>query len=408
MVISRNKLLDYLFTFSFFLLGINSYTLLLEDEYPTIKFLKYFTSFFVLFTFLLYRHYFKPKTSGFISYITILFSAYSVLLILRSIQVTPEFLKYSFGNPFHLMAYLIPLILINTKINLFSLSLLIKFTKKFLPITIVLILYVFFLLNSEKWLRHFSLITIFEGSITLLYITRFINPSKRINNYLVFVIIWSILIISALYGRRGIFLDYSLIIAFSYLLLYSTKSVALSTKKIIVLLGFVFFTVLMFYFLNELAKFYVFERGFSQDAWNESRGKVIDDFFLDFRSYYDWIFGRNINGTVLGRINAFTFERSSIENGFLHTILKGGLFYLIPQLIIFVYAFYIGWFRSYNVYTKAMAALIIIHILGMIAFNIPSFGVRYLLVWIYVSLIINTNICRLSNVSIQRILFFYQ
>ena len=90
-----------------------------------------------------------------------------------------------------------------------------------------------------------------------------------------------------------------------------------------------------------------------------------------------------------------------IENGFLFVILKGGLLYLMPMLIILIYSAFIGWFNTKNDLTKAFSALILIQILGMFSFNLPMLTARYILVWIAVPICLSKQIRKLNNQTIK-------
>ena len=111
---------------------------------------------------------------------------------------------------------------------------------------------------------------------------------------------------------------------------------------------------------------------------------MFEDFNNDFTSNNDWIFGRGLEGRVYRSIHS---EGSSetIENGFLTILLRGGLLYLVPFILILLRASYLGLFCSRNDLAKALGCIILIHFLGMFAFNLPDYSGQYILVWISVS-----------------------
>jgi hypothetical protein len=263
-------------------------------------------------------------------------------------------------------------------------------------------------LNQNRWLEHYNLVTIFEGALVILFLSSHILVSYKTKISL-FLFVFGILLLSSIYGRRSIFIDYGLILFFYLLIKFQTKNLSrsrlfLQTFSLIVL-GSVIFLILG----DSIFNLYIFERGFSKDAWEESRGQVMVDFFSDFKSPIDWIFGRGLDGKVFRTLSkSDDMMGSGIENGFLHTILKGGLVYLSLQLIIFLKAFYLGWARSKNDLAKAMASLIPIHILGMVAFNLPSFTVRYILLWVVVSVLLSSDLRLKSNKEIKELINIYK
>jgi hypothetical protein len=133
-----------------------------------------------------------------------------------------------------------------------------------------------------------------------------------------------------------------------------------------------------------LSSAYVFQRGFDTASLEASRERVFEDFFIDFSGTNEWLFGRGLDGDILRTI---TEEGTGklIENGFLTVILKGGLFYLIPMLIIMLKACYLGFFKSNNDLGKALAALVFIQIISMMMHGLPEYSSHYVLVWVAVA-----------------------
>lgn len=62
----------------------------------------------------------------------------------------------------------------------------------------------------------------------------------------------------------------------------------------------------------------------------------------------DWLLGRGMSGTYKSPSAAAddVANRSLIETGYLHLILKGGILLLIPYLIILINSVYKGFFRQ--------------------------------------------------------------
>jgi hypothetical protein len=193
---------------------------------------------------------------------------------------------------------------------------------------------------------------------------------------------------------------------FYYVIMSFNKVVSLTTK----LRNYFIIGVALFSFILMLdtlsSKLYIFERGLNKEGWDESRGLIFEDFFTDFGSNPgDWVWGRGLDGKILR-----TFELESggygdtIENGFLYVFLKAGGFYLVMMLWIFLYGAYLGWFRSSNQLTKAASALILIHVIGMISFNLPVFNAEYAMVWISVVITYSVQIRKLTDQQVKLLL----
>ena len=130
----------------------------------------------------------------------------------------------------------------------------------------------------------------------------------------------------------------------------------------------------------------------------------MEDYFEDFSSVSDWVYGRGLNGTIKRTIKKGAGVGKGIENGYLHLILKGGNVYFFFVLYFFLKAFYLGWFKSNNDFTKAFASLLIIHFLGMIGFNIPIFNHRYMLLWLSIPICFSVYYRSLTNQQVKQLI----
>jgi hypothetical protein len=214
------------------------------------------------------------------------------------------------------------------------------------------------------------------------------------------------ILIGAIYGRRSYTLDMIFLFAFYYILLSYNKVVSLATKlRNYFLIGLAIFSFI--FLLDALSsKLYIFERGLNKEGWDESRSRIFEDFFTDFGSNpTDWIWGRGLDGKILRSIDIETGGYGdTIENGFLYVLLKAGGFYLLLMMWILLYAAFLGWFKSSNQLTKAASAIILIHVVGMIPFNLPIFNAEYALVWISAVICYSQNIRKLSDGQVKLLL----
>jgi predicted membrane protein len=138
----------------------------------------------------------------------------------------------------------------------------------------------------------------------------------------------------------------------------------------------------------------------SISGFEESRSRVFTDFFEDFNSSSDWLFGRGLEGTVRRTIMEEGIS-NTIENGFLFLILKGGLIYTALFVVILLRASYLGVFKSKNDIVKALASLIFIHVVMMLYFNLPDYSTRYVLIWIFASVCFTPEMRNLSNEEVH-------
>jgi hypothetical protein len=226
---------------------------------------------------------------------------------------------------------------------------------------------------------------------------------KRTVTFAALIYIFLMIILSAIYGRRGMLIDYMLLLTFMLLIRLRSPMLGLNDRFKIYFSGFII--IMMLLITSSIIKSsYAFQRGFNQEAFEASRGRVFQDFFEDFNTTSDWIFGRGIDGTVLRTINIDTGAENLIENGILTIILKGGLIYMIPYVLLFLGAIYYGFFRSNNDLCKSLAAILLIHLVIMFQFNLPDYSSKYVFVWIAISTCFNPAIRALNNETLYMVL----
>jgi len=203
------------------------------------------------------------------------------------------------------------------------------------------------------------------------------------------------------YGSRGILMDYIILLLFMIVFRLRSPFLEFADRMRIYFAGLIVIILVMAFGYLATSS-YVFQRGFSKDAFEESRSVVFQDFFLDFSSTTDWVIGRGLDGTVFRSLNIDEERAGYIENGFLTVTLKGGLLYLIPFILILLRASYLGFFRSNNDMVKAMAALLLIYVMMMIHFNLPAYTTRYVFIWIATSTCFTPVLRNYSNEEIYQ------
>jgi hypothetical protein len=203
----------------------------------------------------------------------------------------------------------------------------------------------------------------------------------------------------AQFGRRGMMIEY--ILLFIAMIVLRLRTVFLTIRdRIWMYFAGMLMAMMVFSLGSLITNTYIFERGgFSKSAVEESRGSVFNDFFFDFNTSSDWLLGRGLEGRVLRSINLEEGTSDVIENGFLTVILKGGLLYLLSSIFIFLKASYLGLFRSNNDVAKALAILILIYVVMMAYFNIPTYSTKYFFTWMSAAVLLSSEYRQYSNLQ---------
>jgi hypothetical protein len=108
-----------------------------------------------------------------------------------------------------------------------------------------------------------------------------------------------------------------------------------------------------------------------------------------------WIIGNGIEAAY--SYSGFAEPRYVHETGYIYLILKGGIIYLSLYIILLLHAFYKGFFKTNNRFTKGMALYMLFNVIFLIPFGLPSFSLYYLLVWISFALCENHKLRYLSD-----------
>ncbi len=138
-------------------------------------------------------------------------------------------------------------------------------------------------------------------------------------------------------------------------------------------------------------------------AGEDTRSGVEEFFFQSFQGKeLDWLVGRGINGTYYCPIFRNP-NRDVIETGYLHMILKGGLVYLLTFILFLLFSMYLGFFKSKNTMTRAMAFYIFMRFIALIPFGLPSFSFEYVVLWIFIAFCQSNKFRSFNDQAIKRI-----
>jgi hypothetical protein len=372
---------------SFLALNFYGWILAVEVKYGIPEIVKYVLSVSVLCIMIWYKfkNPIKPLPGGFLNIVIVVFVVWSLILVVASVLRANSifFIQMALAMPYYLIPYLLPVLLLYSKfdLNFFSNLFFYSFIL-IIPSLIIQLLIIATGLSQENWSEQANLIRIFDIASFLLLFTGHLARKKYIFNLaLIYNLIWFLL--WAYYGRRGMMADNLLLIIMMVVIRLKSLSLNRSDRFRMYFLGLIAFLLLLsFGYL--FSSTYAFQRGFDSSALEESRGSVFETFFYDFGTLNDWVFGRGLDGTVLRSFNTNNMY-SSVENGFLTILLKGGLLFSIPFLLILFRAIYLGFFRTKNDLTKALSAYIFVFFIIMGYFNLPDYSTHYILLWISVS-----------------------
>jgi hypothetical protein len=161
-------------------------------------------------------------------------------------------------------------------------------------------------------------------------------------------------------------------------------------------------------------------KSFERNEFNsDSHAMVIEDFFNDFDSWPEYLFGRGALGAtyspqfvILQEItntknNVFGFPpgfRLEIESGYLQTILKTGVLGLLLMIIIALRAIFLGVFRSKNTFTIICALIVLERYFAMNSGALAEYSMNYILYWICVGGCLSERIRNTSNIEIYFLL----
>lgn len=259
-------------------------------------------------------------------------------------------------------------------------------------------------LNAESSDFSFStegLIVYFPSSLIILLFTSNYH-SKRVNISTIFIIVFATFV-SVLIARRNKVLYFgTALLMVSYLLSFSNTILTKSNRFTNTIITGTIFILLFLFSISNIDSFsYFLER---TETGFDSREDIIDEFFYDFNNTpQDWIIGRGFHGVFTSRtLSTSDTEniRDLIENGYLYSILKGGLIYVGLLFIIFLKSFFNGFIKSKNLFSKGMALLILLYLVDMMGYGLPSGSFKYMVVFLAIAVCNSPRINNMSDLDI--------
>lgn len=333
------------------------------------------------------------------------FFLWQLFVVLRMQFYNVNELRLILFDPLHFLSYLLPFaiiipIRINKMITIFYSFLI--FSASFLLLNIFLI--IMFPINN--FTDQIAISSLPPAGILLL-LSKY---SKKTITISAIVIVFSILFIGLMYGRRSVILSAALFIFLGYFVNILLNNKLRFSFKLVAFLLFFFisiYSITKFINSGDNNQFAIFDR-----ADTDSRSDVITAFAKDFK-FNDYIIGRGIDGAYYNPMKYWSFDneesrdvtfRTNIENGFLYLVMKGGVIWLFLFLTILFRAIYLGFFKSKNLFSKALACYLFIYFIDMFVFGQPTFSIKYLLVWVCIVICTSIRFRSINENQLMRLI----
>lgn len=206
------------------------------------------------------------------------------------------------------------------------------------------------------------------------------------------------LVLAAYMGRRGGTAS-ALFYIFMFWYVYSTKGNSMNKLKTF-LIGLIVFliAVVVFEHMKDSTFSYIIERGME-----DNRSDRNEDLIADLSNGNDWLLGRGWLGVYYDSVYGY---RPYIETGFLQLILRGGLLLCIPYVLLLLFSFINGFFRSKNYLCKSLGAVALVQLFCLYPNGVPAFSMSFFLMWIGVLICNNPTLRRYDDMQIQEYFFY--
>lgn len=140
----------------------------------------------------------------------------------------------------------------------------------------------------------------------------------------------------------------------------------------------------------------------------DTRTLLYSEIYDDYSASNDLIFGRGASGTYFSRYFLITkadnATRLTVEVGILAVLMKGGLFAVLLNYVIFVMAIYIALAQSNNKYVRSIGLFLGIHVLLFFVENLLSFDLYNFTVWFMVGVCLSKELRGLSDLEMEKLL----
>jgi hypothetical protein len=354
---------------------------LLDKNYSSLLWLISISFFLYAFFSLLKDFEFESKYFKVILYI---FLFYQFVTIIRGFSFSYDSLKTIFREAPIFWPFIIPLFVFFDKrfFNLVSLfKTLYGFGLFFLILNLCFPTLLIVRLLAQNIIPAFAL-----GCGFLLMNAKYLSNKKVNISFL--VIILSALSYTFLARRSAAFTLYGFLIS-GYLLNTLNKSRKLIFKLFPLMIGI---GVFLFFYPNKFSS--ALTNKMNERLYQDSRTGLYKVFFIQMNDFM--AFGKGINGTYYypmdesiqddGIIYNEASFRNVIENGYLQLLLTGGIMHIILFVLVLLPAAIIGILRSHNQFTRSCGVMVLLWLLDMILYGLPTLSMHYIIIWICVGI----------------------
>jgi O-antigen ligase len=146
----------------------------------------------------------------------------------------------------------------------------------------------------------------------------------------------------------------------------------------------------------------------------DTRSKLYELYLYEMKDHL--VFGKGMDGVYFfpmarseveeGVVFDEVVYRNVIENGYLQLLLTGGIIHIILFLLVLIPAAFLGIFKSSNQLSVASGALILLWMVDMLIYGLPTLNLHYIVVWICVGICYKSSIRDASNEEIREQFLF--
>lgn len=315
----------------------------------------------------------------YIKYAFYLFLIYQFVIFIRGALDTNDFLSIIRQGPI-LWALFVPFFIFFNKsfYNIRKIfDILFAFAVIFLIVNLV---FPSFLLNRQNAETFISTFAIGSGFL-------FLN-SKYLSNKKIYLSFFVVLISALSYiylARRSAALTMSgFIIAGFIFSIINKSSKAVYNLTTVFVIGI----ALLFLIPNSFSSSLL--RKMDERLLEDTRTGLFDEFYKEMDSHK--LFGKGMDGTYYypmgetvqddGTVYGEVVYRNIIENGYLQLYLSGGILHLILFVLILLPASILGIFKSSNAFTRICGVMILLWLIDMFFYGLPTLSIHYILIWI--------------------------
>ena len=245
-----------------------------------------------------------------------------------------------------------------------------------------------------------NIVSLYKLTAFVLLIPTFVSKKIWKLNF----ICWCFALVIIMVGARRSIILSLILTGLAAFIFYIKQNNGGSTKRIALIIIFIIGSITVVS-NNMNNSFHLLEKRAMENTRKGVEEQMINDVF---KKSDDWIWGRGMGGkynSLLHPEYSNPPRRSSMETGYLFIILQGGVISLGLYLLLLISAAIKGIFYSKNKFIKAFAVYIIISIIELYPFGIPSFNLSFLIIWIGVAMCSSKTIRNLSDEEIKNIFF---